>query len=118
MVLTVRNVPYSFDSGAQVGERQAGRTHDAKVVRSRVDGCLPQALLLLLYSRTGPRRALSLKLSDTRVYEPEKRTRLGRNRELCTLLPQAQHANSGTPGEATLQGYLAHTKQLLLRTLQ
>ena len=27
-------------------------------------------LLLLLYSRTGPRRALSLKLSDTRVYEP------------------------------------------------
>ena len=29
-------------------------------------------LLLLLYSRTGPRRALSLKLSDTRVYEPEK----------------------------------------------
>ena len=32
-------------------------------------GCL---LLLLLYSRTGPRRALSLKLSDTRIYEPEK----------------------------------------------
>jgi hypothetical protein len=31
-------------------------------------------LLLLLYSRTGPRRALSLKLSDTRVYEPEIRT--------------------------------------------
>ena len=27
-------------------------------------------LVLLLYSRTGPRRALSLKLSDTRVYEP------------------------------------------------
>ena len=26
---------------------------------------------------TGPRRALSLKLSDTRVYEPEIRTRLG-----------------------------------------
>ena len=42
-------------------------------------------LLLLLYSRTGPRRAVSLKLSDTRVYEPEKRTRLGRNREMCTL---------------------------------
>ena len=39
-------------------------------------------LLLLLYSRTGPRRALSLKLSDTRVYEPEKRTRLGRKREV------------------------------------
>ena len=28
---------------------------------------------------TGPRRALSLKLSDARVYEPEIRTRLGRN---------------------------------------
>ena len=47
-------------------------------------------LLLLLHSRTGPRRALSLKLSDTRGYEPEKRTRLGRNRELCTLL-RARH---------------------------
>ena len=52
---------------------------------------IPQpSLLLLLYSRTGPRRALSLKLSDTRVYKPEKRTRLGRNRELRTLL-QARH---------------------------
>jgi hypothetical protein len=28
---------------------------------------------------TGPRRAFSLKWSDTRVYEPEIRTRLGRN---------------------------------------
>ena len=36
-------------------------------------------LLLLLYSRTGPRRALSLKLSDTRVHAPEIRTRLGRS---------------------------------------
>ena len=31
-----------------------------------------EILFSLLYSRTGPRRALSLKLSDTRVYEPEK----------------------------------------------
>ena len=71
---------------------------DAPVVRAmQVDGALsPAGLpLLLLYSRTGPRRALSLKLSDTRVYEPEKRTRLGRNRELCTLL-------------RARQGYLAH----------
>ena len=72
MVLTVLNVPYSLDSGAQVGERQAGRKHDAKVVRSRVDG----------------------------------------------FLPQAPHANSGTPGEATLQGYLAHKKQHPPNTLQ
>jgi hypothetical protein len=27
---------------------------------------------------TGPRRSLSLKLSDTRLYEPEIRTRLGK----------------------------------------
>ena len=39
--------------------------------------CGASLLFFLLYSRTGPRRALSLKLSDTRVYEPEKRTRLG-----------------------------------------
>ena len=32
--------------------------------------------VLLLYFRTGPRRALSLKSSDTRVHAPEKRTRL------------------------------------------
>ena len=54
-----------------------------RLVRPRL---LPLQVVLLLYSLTGPRRALSLKLSDTRVYEPEKRTRLGRNRELCTLL--------------------------------
>ena len=34
-------------------------------------------LLLLLYSRTGPRRALSLRLSDTRVYEPKSQTFAG-----------------------------------------
>ena len=56
--------------------------------RLAVSGSL---LLLLLYSRTGPRRALSLKLSETRVYEPEKRTRLGRNRELCTLSRARHH---------------------------
>ena len=44
---------------------------------------------LLLYSRTGPRGALSLKLSDTRVYEPEIRTRLGKTppRADLTKLP-------------------------------
>ena len=46
-----------------------------RLQRARLRPPPPGLLLLLLYSRTGPRRALSLKLSDTRVYEPEKRTR-------------------------------------------
>ena len=45
--LTVSYVPLSLDSGPLTPD------------------CLPDLLLLLLYSRTGPRRALSLKLSDT-----------------------------------------------------
>ena len=32
---------------------------------------------------TGPRRSLSLKLSDTRVYEPQMRARLGTATHLC-----------------------------------
>ena len=53
---------------------------DARLDGSWFPGLVVQLLLLLLlYSCTGPRRALSLKLSDTRVYEPEIRTRLGRS---------------------------------------
>ena len=42
-------------------------------------------LLLLSFFTliTGPRRSLSLKLSDTRVYEPQIRTRLGTAAHLC-----------------------------------
>ena len=36
-------------------------------------------LLFLFALVTGPRRSLSLKLSDTRVYEPQMRARLGNN---------------------------------------
>ena len=35
---------------------------------------------------TGPRRSLRLKLSDTRVYEPQKRTRLGPTAPVPTLV--------------------------------
>jgi len=51
----------------------------------------PQTLLLLRYSRyrptlvTGPRRPLILKLSDTRVYEPHIRARLGTAEDAETM---------------------------------
>ena len=39
-----------------------------------------QALFFFFFTLvTDPRRALGLKFSDTRVYEPEMRTRLGKN---------------------------------------
>ena len=34
---------------------------------------------------TGPRRSLSLKLSDTRVYEPQIRARLGITEHSCEV---------------------------------
>ena len=45
----------------------------------RGSGLTPPALtlLLLLTLMTGPTRSLSLKLGDTRVYEPQIRARLG-----------------------------------------
>ena len=36
---------------------------------------------------TGPRRSLSLKLSDTRVYEPQLRARLGTTAHFCEPQP-------------------------------
>jgi len=50
--------------------------------------------ILLLYSRqvffftlvTGPRRSLGLKLSDTRVYEPQIRARLGTTAHFCEVV--------------------------------
>jgi len=35
---------------------------------------------------TGPRRSLSLKLSDTRVYEPQIRARLGNTTHFCEVV--------------------------------
>ena len=45
--------------------------------RFGVDCCL---FFLLFTLVTGPRRSLRLKLSDTRVYEPQIRARLGTSR--------------------------------------
>ena len=47
--------------------------------RSSPDGPSGTPLTLL----TGPRRSLSLKLSDTRVYEPQIRARLGTTSHFC-----------------------------------
>jgi len=35
---------------------------------------------------TGPRRSLSLELSDTRVYEPQVRSRLGTTTHFCEVV--------------------------------
>jgi len=43
-------------------------------------------LLLLLYSRYRSSKALSLKLSDTRVYEPQIRARLGTTAHFCEVV--------------------------------
>jgi len=44
-------------------------------------------LLLFFFTLvTGPRRSLRLKLSDTRVYEPQIRARLGTTAYFCTGL--------------------------------
>ena len=42
---------------------------------------------------TGPRRSLSLKLSDTRVYEPQIRARLGTTAHLCEVVVLKQVIN-------------------------
>ena len=39
---------------------------------------------------TGPRRSLSLKLSDTRVYEPQTRARLGTTAYFCKRMWSAR----------------------------
>ena len=51
---------------------------------------------------TGPRRSLSLKLSDVRVYEPQMRARLG----ITTHVSPSCVALRGV-----VQEYLAHKKQ-------
>ena len=59
---------------------------------------LPGTLFFCLSLVTGPRRSLSLKLSETRVYEPQIRARLGT-----------------TPA---YKGYLTHKKASPRRTPQ
>jgi len=49
-----------------------------------------RALIFFFTLVTGPSWSLSLKLSDTRVYEPEIRARLGTTAHFCeVVLPEA-----------------------------
>ena len=90
-------------------------------------------LLLFFFTLvTGPRRSLSLKLSDTRVYEPQLRARLGTTAHFCRvvvrklrgvpnwcwvmMIGDAVHAMS--PFKGQVQGYLAHKKLPPPRTLK
>jgi len=47
---------------------------------------------------TGPRRSLSLKLSDARVYEPQLRARLGTTTHFCAREPPGQSVPGHRPG--------------------
>jgi len=72
--------------------------------------------LLFFTLGTGPRRSLSLKLIDTRVYAPQIRARLGTTAHFCRVetLSGASPPTTArillTPGKS-LQGSLAHKKQ-------
>jgi len=50
-----------------------------------VPSCLCFSFLFFFTLVTGPRRSLSLKPSDTGVYEPEIRTRLGTTAHFCKV---------------------------------
>ena len=65
------------------------------------------ALLFFFFTLvTGPRRSLSLKLSDTRVYEPQMRARLGTTRDLASLLLAGSMEGSTSPHTKTkLMGF-------------
>ena len=59
-------------------------------------------------SLTGPRRSLSLKLSDTRVYEPQIRARLGTTAHFCkvvilNLQPHLHYLDRPVPHSAEVQ---------------
>jgi hypothetical protein len=58
-------------------------THPASGFGLRDSGLGVLLPLLLLYSLTGPRRSLSLKLSDTRIYGPQIRARLVTTAHFC-----------------------------------
>ena len=58
---------------------------------------MPGMLLLLFFFTlvTGPRRSLSLKLSDTRVHEPQIRARLGTATHFCEVVVLKLRADTG-----------------------
>jgi len=58
--------------------------HYNSVANAIDDGALQGPHFFLFFTLvTGPRRFLSLKLSDTRVYEPQMRARLGTTAYFC-----------------------------------
>jgi len=61
--------------------------HDAETFEG---DCLPSTHKISSamegYHVTGPRRSLGLKLSDTSVYEPHTRARLGTTAHLCRVV--------------------------------
>ena len=64
---------------------------------------------------TGPRRSLSLQLSETRVYEPQIRARLGTTTHFCEVQDAAEaHARPPSPQHLHHQlwglGYLAEMR--------
>jgi len=56
---------------------------------------------------TGPRRSLSLKLSDTRVYAPQIRARLGTTAHFCevVVLKQARFRSPTAVVEIPLEAF-------------
>ena len=79
--------PYEGLLGPNVEESHiASRTYRkadiSKLVKTPVDVRLPFFFTLV----TGPRRSLSLTLSDTGVYEPQIRARLGTTTHFCEVV--------------------------------
>ena len=56
---------------------------------------------------SGPRRSLSLKLSDTRVYEPQIRARLGTTAHFCEVVVLKLRAVPSTPPSGAAGGRLS-----------
>ena len=96
------HVPCRSDPGSRrLQEQPADRAHTSchpmRIVTADETGLLKVRPPFLFFTLvTGPRRSLSLKLSDTRVYEPQIRARLGTTAHFCevvvrTTLPPRRH---------------------------
>ena len=92
--------------GAPLQARRLRDRADVRVCRDGVGqdgegGCVRQAPRGTLV--TGPRRSLSLKWSDTRVYEPQTRARLGTTAQFCKVvvlkLRAAGDGRAAVPGQ-------------------
>jgi len=64
--------------------------HGLRVTEASLEGLLlcrhHRHFFFFLTLVTGPRRSFGLKLSDTRVYEPQKRARLGTTTHFCEVV--------------------------------